>query len=223
MNKRLVFPLIFPLIFLGFTHLSSQSLFKANANVFGLFGRGFTTGSTESKMGLEIGHQHDLSSGSTVRFIMSENLVYRRSGFEFRQDTVGGYLSTRGDINYLDVKVDFRVRFGIKYFIELGIFTSYAVVKNASNGYSYYDKDCPNFLNCDPSSPRPFVNYLGSFDAGWVIGASTYYKDILFNFHFYSGIPDMAESVRAKITSQQLSFGVAFPLRKKKKVEKVSF
>jgi hypothetical protein len=218
MKKRL----IFPFIFLGFTHLSSQSLFKANVNVFGLYGRGFT-GSTASKMGLEIGHQHDLSDGSTVRFVMSENLVYRRSGFSLRQDTVGGYISTSGDISYLDLKVDFRVRFGIKYFIELGIFTSYAVVKNASDGYAYFNKNCPDFLNCDPALPRPFVNYLGSFDAGWVVGVSGYYKDILLNFYLYSGIPDMAESVRAKITSQQLSFGVAFPLRKKKKVKKVSF
>jgi Outer membrane protein beta-barrel domain len=218
MKKTLTFLIFFSWINL----ITSQSLLKTNVNVLGLFGKGLA-GNTESRMGFEIGHQHDLSSGSLVKFVMSENLVYRRSGFEFRQDTVGGYLKTEGDINYLDVKVDFRVRFGIKYFIELGIFTSYAVVKNVSDGSSSYNKNCPNFPDCDEPLPRPFVNYLGSFDAGWVIGASTYYKDILFNFHFYSGIPDMAESLNAKITSQQLSFGAAFPLKKKKKVAKVSF
>ena len=207
---------IFFLILSCATQLSSQSLLKTNVNLFGLYGRG-AAGSVESKLGFEVGHQHDLSSGSIVRFVMSENLEYRRSDFELRQDTLGGYLTTSVDINYWNLKVDFRVRFGRKFFIELGIFSSYALVKNLTNGSAQYVKTCPNFPNCDEPIPRPVVNYLGSFDAGWVIGASTYYRDILFNLHFYSGIPDMAESLNTDLTSQQLNFGVAFPLRKKGK------
>lgn len=208
----------FLLIFLWTTQLSGQSLLKTNVNVLGLFGKG--TANSDGKLGLEIGHQHDLSDGKTVKFVMSESLEYRRSGFRFTQDTVGGSLYTSGNINYLNVKVDFRVRFGVKYFIELGIFSSYALVKNVSDGSAQFFKTCPNFLNCDEPQPRPFVNYLGSFDAGWVVGASTYYHDILFQFHLYIGIPDMAEKLNADLTSQQLSFGVAFPLKMIKKVGK---
>jgi hypothetical protein len=173
--------------------------------------------------GISLGHQHHLLSRKIFKVLMSENLEYKKAGFSYYEGGLGAGTSTSGDINFLNIKTDFRGRIGNTYFVDLGIYASYALSNSISNGEATFRQICfptaPNQVTCTEPKSVAVVNKFGSIDYGILFGIGFNYKKIEVNLNIQVGLANVAPFYlkRESTTLQQVNLSGVFPISFEKK------
>jgi hypothetical protein len=176
-------------------------------------------------LGISIGHQHHLFNSSTLKVLMSEILEYKKAGFNYFDGGRGGGASTTGNIHFLNIKTDARARAGNTYFVDLGLYGSYALLNQISDGKTVSTQACiltgppPGQYNCPAPKIIPAVNDFSNIDFGFLVGGGFKYKKIILSFDVQVGLMGIIEHYldRSRTTLQQVNLSIAFPLSSKKK------
>jgi hypothetical protein len=99
--------------------LSAQSQIKTSLIYAGTASQSGLGGNPN--FGFSLGHQHHLFSRTKFKVLMTENLEYKKAGFVYYNSGFGGIVHTKGDINFVNVKVDTRARIGKDFFFDAGL------------------------------------------------------------------------------------------------------
>jgi Outer membrane protein beta-barrel domain len=201
--------------------LFGQSLMKGSLIYAGTASSSGLNGNPD--FGFSLGHQHHLFSRTKFKVLMTENLEYKKAGFSYNLGGRGGGTSTKGDINFVNIKVDARARIGKDFFFDVGIYTSYALLNSISNGQAIFTQSCystgPNQSICPEPKNQTVVNEFSNFDYGILYGVGFRYRKIIVNLDIQGGLANVVDFLYSKVTLQQVNLSVAFPISFTKKEE----
>jgi hypothetical protein len=114
---------------------------------------------------------------------------------------------------------------GNPFFVDLGIYASYALLNSISNGEAVFNSRCfptgPSQVTCPDPKKVAVVNKFGNLDYGILFGIGYHYKKIEFNLDIQGGLANVAPFYlnRESTTLQQINLSVAFPISFTKKEE----
>jgi hypothetical protein len=195
------------------SHIKTSLIYAGTASPAGLGGN--------PNFGFSLGHQHSLWSRTKFKILMTENLEYKQAGFVYYNSGFGGVIYTKGDINFVNVKVDTRARIGKDFFFDAGLYASYALLNSISNGKAIYIEDCSstnaNQGICTEPINRNIYNNFDDIDYGILLGGGFHYKKIIVNLDLQYGLAEVVATTRTILTLQQINLSVAFPFSFKKK------
>jgi hypothetical protein len=199
--------------------LSAQSQIKTSLIYAGTASSSGLNGNPN--FGFSLGHQHHLFNRTKFKVVMAENLEYKQAGFIYYNSGFGGVIYTKGDINFVNVKVDTRARIGKDFFFDVGFYASYALLNSISNGKAIYIEDCsPTNANqgtCTEPINRNIYNNFDEIDYGILLGGGFQYKKIVVNLDLQYGLAEVVATTKSILTLQQINLTVAFPISLKKK------
>jgi hypothetical protein len=199
----------------GQSHVKIGLIYAGTASSSGLNGN--------PNFGFSLGHQHHLFNRTKFKVLMAENLEYKKAGFVYYNGGLGGGTNTKGDINFVNIKVDTRARIGNDFFFDVGIYASYALLNSISNGKAVFTQICyptgPSTVTCPEPKNQTVVNNFGNIDYGILYGVGFRYKKIIVNLDIQGGLAEVVSLYRSIVTLQQINLSVAFPISFTKKEE----
>ena len=198
--------------------LSAQSQIKTSLIYAGTASQSGLGGNPN--FGFSLGHQHVIWSRTKFKILMTENLEYKKAGFIHYNNGFGGVIYTKGDINFVNVKVDTRARIGKDFFFDAGLYASYALLNSISNGKAIFIEECsPTNANqgtCTQPINRQIYNNFDDIDYGILLGGGFQHKKIILNLDLQYGFAEVVATTRTILTLQQINLSVAFPFSLKK-------
>jgi hypothetical protein len=210
MKKTLLFSFgcFFLMPLFGQSHVKLGLIYAGTASSVGLNGN--------PNFGFSLGHQHHLFSRTKFKVLMTENLEYKKAGFIYYNGGLGGDTNTKGDINFVNIKMDARMRIGKDFFFDAGIYASYALLNSISNGKAILTQICyltgPGTVTCPEPKNKTVINNFGNIDYGILFGVGFRYKKIIVNLDIQGGLAEVVSLYRSIVTLQQVNLSVAFPI-----------
>lgn len=202
---------------LGQSYVKTSLIYAGTASSSGLGGN--------PDFGFSIGHQHSLWSRTKFKILMTENLEYKKAGFVYYKSGLGGNIYTKGDIDYVNIKVDSRARIGKDLFFDMGFYASHALLNSISNGKAIFNEDCSptntNQVTCPESMKINIYNDFDDIDYGILLGGGFQFRKIIVNLDLQYGLADVVITTKSIITLQQINLSVAFPISFKTKKEEI--
>lgn len=184
-----------------------QSFLKMSVNTFKFndYQNGFN-------LGLGIGHQIYLYKFKSFTAVLNENMDINRSDFYYYDGGLGAGTSNRGHVRFVNLNLDFRIRYGKKLFAEIGGFYSLALSKKIKNEQSIYSQYCgfPG-TNCPQPRTVPFDDQIKRSDYGLLMGAGGQIKGIVLSLDYQYGLLNIVDLIHTTFSSRQINLNAAIP------------
>ena len=209
---------------LGFSPIFGQSFLKTGINLSRLY-NGLFNAREEAYPALNIGHQVYLLKAEDLKIVLGEGIDYKRLFYYYYNGGLGAGTTYSGDVHLVNLELDLRLRMGRKLFGELGVFTSYALLKKYSNQKASFSQACflpPTGGVCPPITykPSPYVDDFKRFDFGVLLGIGYHLDKIILTLDYQLGVIPILDLGQSSIYSaDQFNFSTVIPFSVLKKKE----
>lgn len=156
MKKLIIFILLY--FFLNSTH--GQSFLGIHANSLQSNSGRNNLG---SKIGFGLRHEKSYFNGKYLKLIWAEILEYKRINTQY--ETTGlyphSYTQVTGTLHLLDAQLEGKIRTNTRLFAEMGVFTSFSLVKKLT-----------------PSEISRYKSDFNIFNGGYLVGSGYHFSKI---------------------------------------------
>ena len=218
MKKNLIVFAFFVII----NSINGQNFIKLSANQLYFTEVDYTS---EKKLGLEIAIRRQLFQEKLVRLMIDGGLDFKRTQLSYRRS--GGKLAgstVSGNINFLDLGVDTRVRIGKRFFCDLGFWGTFALLKKIFNGVvvsdGYYIPTSSTTSTYYPPTTSAVTNETKDFrdsDGGFLVGTGYAWEKVSIELNFAIGQKKILDTAYLDLKSRRFNLSVVFPIKLKNK------